>query len=461
MKLGTAIAEIMKREGIEILCGYPVNHLIEHAANANIRPVMVRQERIGLHMADAISRVTSGRTIGAFCMQHGPGAENAMGGVAQCYGESVPVLVLPMGYARRLSNIDPNFNSSQAMRAFAKSAEPINIAAEVGNIFRRAFTKLKNGRGGPVIVEIPADMWNEEVPEPLNYTPVLRTRYGADPVHINEAAALLVAAKRPVIYAGQGVHYAQAWPQLKRLAERLAIPVTTSLGGKSSFPETHPLSLGSGGLAVPRAVPKFLSEADLIFGIGCSFTETSFGIGMPKGKTIIHSTLDPAHLNKDVEAKIGLIGDAGLVLDALLEQICKTVRSDRDSGAVAAEIAASHKEWLAKWMPKLTSNDAPLNPYRVLWDLQHTVDINNAIITHDAGSPRDQLSPSGSPSNRCPISAGARPRSLATGSGWRWAPSWQSRTSFASMCGGMLRLVSPAWISRPRCASAFRSCRFS
>ena len=236
-------------------------------------------------------------------------------------------------------------------------------------------------------------MWNEEVPEPLNYTPVLRTRYGADPVHVKEAAALLVGAKRPVIYAGQGVHYAKAWPQLKRLAERLAIPVTTSLGGKSSFPETHPLSLGSGGLAVPRAVPKFLGEADVIFGIGCSFTETSFGIAMPKGKTIIHSTLDPDHLNKDVEAKIGLVGDAGLVLDALLEEIGKTVTTDRDADAVAAEIAASHKEWLAKWMPKLTHNDAPLNPYRVLWDLQHTVDIKNTIITHDAGSPRDQLSP--------------------------------------------------------------------
>ena len=141
----------------------------------------------------------------------------------------------------------------------------------------------------------------------------------------------MIGAKRPVIYAGQGVHYAKAWPQLKRLAERLAIPVTTSLGGKSSFPETHPLSLGSGGLAVPRAVPKFLGEADVIFGIGCSFTETSFGIAMPKGKTIIHSTLDPNHLNKDVEAKIGLVGDAGLVLDALLEEIGKTVTSDRDA----------------------------------------------------------------------------------------------------------------------------------
>src|SRR3982075_4654527 len=269
MKLGTAIAEIMKREGIEILCGYPVNPLIEYAAAAEIRPVMVRQERIGLHMADAISRVTSGHTIGAFCMQHGPGAENAMGGVAQCFGESVPVLVLPMGYARRLANIEPNFNSSQAMRAFAKSAEPITLASEVGNIFRRAFTKLKNGRGGPVIVEIPADMWNEEVPEPLNYTPVLRTRYGADTVHVKEAAALLIGAKRPLIYAGQGVHYAKAWPQLKRLLGRVFLPPPTPPRGRTAVPETHPLSLGSGGLAVARAGPKFLAEGDVIIGLGC------------------------------------------------------------------------------------------------------------------------------------------------------------------------------------------------
>src|SRR5471030_1920116 len=106
MKVGQAVAEIMKREGIEILCGYPVNHLLEFAAAADIRPVIVRQERIGLHMADAISRVTSGRKIGAFCMQHGPGAENAYGGVAQSYSESVPLLVLPQGYPRRIANID-------------------------------------------------------------------------------------------------------------------------------------------------------------------------------------------------------------------------------------------------------------------------------------------------------------------------------------------------------------------
>ncbi len=393
MKLGDAIAEILKREGIEILCGYPVNHLIEYAAAADIRPVMCRQERIGVHMADAISRVTSGKTIGAFCMQHGPGAENAMGGVAQCYGESVPVLILPMGYARRIAHIDPNFNSTSAMKPYVKSSEPINIAAEVCNIFRRAFTKLRNGRGGPVVVEIPADMWNEEVAEPLDYTPVLSTRYGPDPVHVKEAAALLAGAKRPVLYVGQGVHYAQAWPQLKKLAELLALPVVSSLGGKSAFPETHPLSLGSAGVAMPRAVPEFLAKCDVIIGVGCSFTESSFAVKIPSGKKIIHATLDPNHLNKDVKIDIGLVGDAGLTLDALLAELGKTVTSNRDASAVTAEIAASHKGWMEKWMPKLTSNETPLSPYRVLWDLQNTVDVENTIITHDAGSPRDQLSP--------------------------------------------------------------------
>src|ERR1700739_2928489 len=154
MKVGEAVAEIMKLEGIEILCGYPVNHLLEYAAKADIRPIIVRQERIGLHMADAISRVTSGKKLGAFCMQHGPGTENAYGGVAQAYAESVPLLVVPQGFARRISYIDPNSSAVREMRGVAKSAEPITIPSEVPNVMRRAFTRLRNGRGGPCIVEV-------------------------------------------------------------------------------------------------------------------------------------------------------------------------------------------------------------------------------------------------------------------------------------------------------------------
>ena len=391
MKAVEAISEILKREGIGTIIGYPVNHVLEYAAHLDIRPIIVRQERVGLHMADAISRMTSGDKLGVFAMQHGPGSENAYGGIAQAYGESVPLLVIPMGYPQRIAHIHPNFNSTQAMKPIAKSTEPITSVEEIGNVMRRAFTRLRNGRGGPVVVEVPADLMNEELSGELVYEPVLSTRSGPDPEAVAKAAEMLKAAKRPVIYAGQGVHYAKAWPQLKALAEQLAIPVCTSLEGKSAFPEDHPLSLGSGGLAMPRPVRSFLDRSDLIFGIGCSFTETNFGVSMPKGKTVIHATLDAMDLNKDVPVALGLVGDAALTLDALLGALAG--EPARESTGVAAEIAAGMESWLAEWAAKRESDEAPLNPYRVLAELERAVDKKNVVITHDAGSPRDQLSP--------------------------------------------------------------------
>jgi thiamine pyrophosphate-dependent acetolactate synthase large subunit-like protein len=393
MKAGDAIAEILKREGIEIVTGYPVNHVLEYAAAAGIRPIIVRQERTGLHMADAISRLSSGRTVGVFAMQHGPGAENAFGGVAQAYSESVPLLVLPGGYPRRISHVAANFNSVLNMRSVAKLAEPITAAAEIPNVFRRAFSRLRNGRGGPVVVEIPADVWNEQVPEPLDYEAVQATRFAPDPAEVRRAATMLVSAQRPVIYAGQGLHYARAWRELRQLAELLAAPVTTSLEGKSAFPEDHPLSLGCGGRAMPQTVHHFLHRADLIFGIGCSFTETAYGVSMPKGKRILHATLDPDHLNKDIRATVGLVGDARLTLEALCTEVGQLLPAPRQSAAAIEEITHVREAWLAQWMSKLTSQETPLSPYRVIWDLQRTVDKAQVIITHDAGSPRDQLSP--------------------------------------------------------------------
>jgi thiamine pyrophosphate-dependent acetolactate synthase large subunit-like protein len=392
MKVGQAVAEIMKREGIEILCGYPVNHLLEFAAAADIRPVIVRQERIGLHMADAISRVSSGRKVGAFCMQHGPGAENAYGGVAQAYSESIPMLVIPQGYPRRIAQIDPNFGSAREMRGVSKLAEVVNLPAEVSNVMRRAMSAIRNGRSGPAIVEIPTDIWNEEIGD-LDYTPVGVHKYGPDPVDVRKAAAAILGAKRPLIYAGTGVQWAEAWSELRELAELLGAPVTTSLGGKSSFPENHPLSLGSGGNAVPKPVHHFVQNADVIIGIGCSFTETNFGIKFPKGKTYIHATLDPNHLNKDIVSSVGLVGDAKLTLAAVIGELRQTIKSNRDPAAVVAEITKIREEWMEQWRPLLNSNEAPLSPYRVIWELLNTVDGKNTIITHDAGSPRDQISP--------------------------------------------------------------------
>jgi thiamine pyrophosphate-dependent acetolactate synthase large subunit-like protein len=388
-----AIAEILKREGVEFLLAYPVNRLIEAAAAIDIRPIIVRQERTGLHMADAISRVTSGKKIGVFCMQFGPGTENAYGGIAQAYGESVPILVLPTGYPRKIAHIKPNYNAAASMASITKSAEPLILPDEVGNVMRRAFSSLRNGRGGPALVEIPNDVIRSDLTQELQYVPAVSTRYGPDPSDVRAAARLLAEARCPVIHAGQGVHYAEAWPQLRRLAELLAAPVMTTLGGKSAFPENHPLALGSGGKAYPAPVGAFLKKSDVIFGIGCSFTETPYASAIPKGKKIIHATLDPDHLNKDLAADIGLVGDAALVMDALIAELERLVPKPRDHAGIAAEIEGLRSQWLAQWMPKLTSDETPLSPYRVIWDLLHTVDIANTIITHDAGSPRDQLSP--------------------------------------------------------------------
>ena len=394
MKVAEAIAKAMKAEGVDVLFAYPVNPLIEAAAAEDIRTVIVRQERIGLHMADAYARVTAGDKIGVFCMQHGPGAENAFGGVAQAYSESVPILVIPAGYPRRIAHYYPNFNSTLNMKHVTKWAEPLTMGKAIPEVMRRAFFQLRNGRPGPVLIEVPLDVWGEDVPDTWTYVPSFKAKSGPDPAAVAEAARVLAAAERPVIYAGQGVHYAQAWDELKALAEAWNIPVTTSIEGKSAFPENHPLSLGSGGRANPRPVKTFLKEADVILGIGCSFALTAFGVAMPPGKTIIHATLDPMDLNKDIPAQYGLIGDAKLTLAALSAAMAGLDKAPAEARRGApARIAELRSAWLADWAPRLKNNEAPINPYRVIAELNRLVDKQKTIITHDAGSPRDQLTP--------------------------------------------------------------------
>ena len=393
MKLSAAVAEILRREGVDTLFAYPRNGVIEEAAKAGIRPIIVRQERTGLHMADALSRLTKGRRMGAFAMQHGPGTENAYGGVAQAYSEGVPLLVLPMGYSRKLAHIPRIYSAARSMRDISKTCEAVVLASEIAPAMRRAFTGLRNGPGGPAIVELPWDLMDEDVGATIDYRPVASTRTAPDPADVARAAALLASAERPVIYAGQGVHWAEAYEELKELAELLAAPVSTSLEGKSSFDETHPLSIGSGGAAIPGQLREFLDRADVIFGIGCSFLPTSFGVRMPEGKRVIHATLNPADFNSGVECEIALAGDAKLVLAALIEALREHISAPRPAETVAAEIARAENEWMRDWLPLLESEETPLSPYRVLWDLQKAVDVGQTIITHDAGSPRDQLTP--------------------------------------------------------------------
>jgi acetolactate synthase-1/2/3 large subunit len=388
-----AIAAVLKREGVDVVFGYPRNQILEAAARIDIRTVIVRQERTGLHMADALSRLSKGARMGVFVMQQGPGAENAFGGVAQAYADSVPVLVMPQGYALSQAYVPYNFNSVRSMASVAKHAEPLTSPTDVGPVLRRAFAMLRNGRPQPVVVELPYDVLAMPFTGELDYAPGKVVRSQPAPEAIEAAAARLVAAKNPAIYAGQGIHWSEAYDELRALAEHLAIPVMTSLPGKSAFDETHPLALGSGGNGINGCVRKWLDECDLLFGVGCSFTATAFGLAIPPGKRVIHATLDPLDIDKSVPCEVALVGDAKLTLSALLDAVRARVPEPRDAAAVAQQIAETEREWFARWQAKCTQETSPLSPYRVLWDLQQTVDVANTIITHDAGSPRDQLVP--------------------------------------------------------------------
>ena len=200
-----AISEILKREGVEYLSCFPTTPVIEAAAAAGIRPIVCRQERVGVGIADGFSRVTDGEVPGVFAMQYGPGAENAYPGVATAYSDSTPILLLPLGEPRERQGISPHFNSVPNYAGVTKYVEQINAPSRTTQIMRRAFASLHQGRVGPVMVEIPSDIALEEVDESAFFWSgrVRPLASQGNPSDVEAAARALCGARYPVIHAGQ------------------------------------------------------------------------------------------------------------------------------------------------------------------------------------------------------------------------------------------------------------------
>jgi thiamine pyrophosphate-dependent acetolactate synthase large subunit-like protein len=390
MNAAAAMANILKAEGTEYLFCFPINALIDECARLGIRPVVARTERTLLNMADGYSRACNARRVGVAAVQHGPGAENAYAGVAQAFADGSPVLFLPGGNPMARADIPPNFDAPQSYRTVTKWSARVNAAQRVPALMRRAFTLLRSGRPAPVLLELPIDVAGTET-EPFDYRPAPALRGGADPASVREAVRILRGARRPLLHAGQGVLWAEASDELRQFAELIQAPVMTTLPGKSAFPEDHPLSVGTGGYSGSAVASHFLQRADVVLGIGCSFTATVFGAPIPAGKVVIHATNNEADVNKDVAADVAFLGDARLVLGQLIQEVQR--QGGRPVDSPAEEIAEVKRAWLAEWQPLLTSDETPLNPYRVLHDLMRVVDRTRTIITHDSGMPRDELVP--------------------------------------------------------------------
>ena len=395
MKTVDAITEILKLEKVEYLSCYPTTPVLESASQGGIRPIICRQERVGVGIADGISRVTNGERIGVVAVQFGPGAENAFSGIATAYSDSTPVLFIPAGHPRMRHGIQPHFSSLASFASITKSIEQIDAPDRTPAIMRRAFAALRQGRPGPVVVEVPLDIADEEMAEEdFYYEPSRRIACQGDPRDVEAAARALCQAKHPVIYAGQGVMYADASEELVELAELLQAPVMTTLLGKSGFPETHALALGCGSGVMTGPVYHFVGRSDVVFGIGSSFTSHNTCLNIPTGKTLIQATNDARDINKDYNIEFPIIGDAKLVLRQMIEACREIVGQGRENDeTTAGEIKVEQDAWLVQWKPKLTDSSAPINPYRVVWDFMKTIPPEDAIITHDSGSPRDQILP--------------------------------------------------------------------
>jgi len=398
MKASRAIADILKLEGVEFVSCFPPSALINASAEAGIRTILTRQERVAVNVADGYTRVSL--QPGVALVAGGVGIENAFSGLSQAFADLVPMLLFTDQSPRHRLGSRPiqDFDALFTLHKVTKWVERINFADRVPELMRRTFTYLRCGRPSPVVLELPTDVANEELDDGFfDYRQVRGWRSAGDPHDIKVAVRALLAAKNPLICAGEGVFYADAWDELRQFIELVQAPVMTTLKAKSVFPEDHPLSVGNGGRTGGKPAAHFLRKADLIFSIGASltrgFSNIIIGAPIPKGKIIIQSTVDEFDINKDYMADHVIIGDAKLVLRQLIEEARKQGASGSDREDLMEEIRSVKEDWLSEWMPKLTSDEVAINPYRVVWDLMHAVDRKNTIVTHDAGCPRDQLAP--------------------------------------------------------------------
>ncbi len=390
------VAEILKQEGVEFVFCFPNNVLIDAMADAGIRPIISRVERTAINMADGYTRTTNGTKNGVCIFQAGPGIENAFSGVAQAYADSSPILILPGHQGNSRVGMTSDFNASANYQHVTKWSDFVNSSNRIPEMMRRAYTNLRMGRPQPVLLEMPNDVMNGSYNgADTDYEIVKPRKSSGDPKDIEAVAHLLVKADRPVIYAGQGVLYAQATDELITLSELLGAPVMTTTLGKSGFPENHPLSLGTGGNTCTKMVGTFLKDADVVFGIGTSFQKTLASAPIVPGKTIIQSTIDDKDINGEYAVDEVIIGDSKLVLQQLIECLrASQFQTDEEKKYQTIDtISRLKNEFYKEWEPRLTSNTKPISPYRVVWELENTLDKRSSIVTHDSGNPRDQIVP--------------------------------------------------------------------
>jgi acetolactate synthase-1/2/3 large subunit len=391
VKAENGLVGILKEEGTEWVSTFPTSVFNNTVGEEDgIENLMLRDERYAVAVADGFSRVSNGKRFGVCSIMgslNAAGLQMAYGALAQAYEDGTPLLCLTDGVPPNIKGQE-RFDISEAFKTVTKWVGYINMGERVPEYMRRAYTYLKNGRPSPVLLQLPRGLGEYDI-EDFPYHTVKKWRMGGDEKDVIKAFNALQNAVKPVILAGQGIFYADACLELLEFAEITQIPVITTLKGKSCFPEDHQLSLGMRGVPVEY----YLGTSDLIFTIGYGFNPSHFAhtIPEPNKKKIIQCTIDPLEINLSYWIDHAIIGDAKIVLKQLIEESKKQDKTVRDSSIMAKinDLKQGRKE---KYAPLMTSDDVPINPYRVYGELMEGLDPSNSFVTHESGNTRDQLS---------------------------------------------------------------------
>lgn len=377
-----ALIESLRREGVDVVFGYPGGVLLplyDELYDSGIRHILVRHEQAAAHAADGYARAT-GR-VGVCFATSGPGSTNLVTGIANAYMDSIPIVAITGQVATNMIGNDAfqEANITGITIPITKHNYLVTSVRELTKCVAKAFYIASTGRPGPVLIDIPTDIFKEEVN--FEYTNNLRPRgykptTKGHPLQIKKAAKRIMEAERPVIYAGGGVIISNAAEELKILAELIDAPVTTTLMGKGAFPEVHPLSLGMLGMHGTRYANYAISESDLLIGIGVRFDDRVTGKidKFAPNADIIHIDIDPAEIGKNVRVNVPIVGDVKNVLDALIPMLKRCDRSGWN-GRI--------EEWKEKYPLGYQKDGRMVKPQFVI---EKIYDIcPDAIITTDVG----------------------------------------------------------------------------
>jgi acetolactate synthase-1/2/3 large subunit len=389
------LVEYLEELGVEVifgLCGHTIVQVLDALSRSRIRYITTRHEQLAAHAADGFARA-SGKP-GVVLLHIGPGMTNGVTGIANAALDSVPLVAIVGDvqsyyfgrHPHQEINLHVDADQFEIYRPFCKRIYRVGRAEDLPRIMERAFHLSQTGRPGPVLVDVPMDLFSAELPMgSFNLKPAPMIRPSIDNAAAEMIAQTLAEASRPIIFAGGGVHISRASQELVLLAETLEIPVTHSLMGKGAMPDDHPLLAGATGYWGTPISNEMCRNADVILAVGTRFGETDssswkpeFTFAIPPTR-LIHIDIDPAEIGRNFPADVGVVADAKQALGMIARVARQYRRRDREN--VRERIRQGRAAFSSNWSDQRHSDEFPMRPERILADVRKALPEDGYIVT--------------------------------------------------------------------------------